>query len=240
MGEFGLVRPGWAGVAARCGATALFAGAYGGRGSGVADRVTVFVQSADAVLQAGIAAQLRGRPSIEVTGDLDEANVAIVVGDELDDDTLRVVRAVTRQGPTRVVVVATRLDDAALLAGVEAGATAFLRRSEATPDRLDQVVRLAAAGDGSVPADLIGHLLGQVSRLQHNVLGPRGLTLSGFSAREIDVLRLVSEGFDTAEIARRLCYSERTVKGTIHEVTSRFQLKNRAQAVAYAVRQGLI
>jgi DNA-binding NarL/FixJ family response regulator len=69
---------------------------------------------------------------------------------------------------------------------------------------------------------------------------PRGVTLSGFTERELEVLRLVAEGFDTAEIARQVCYSERTVKGVIQEITSRFQLKNRAQAVAFAVRQGAI
>ncbi len=204
------------------------------------ENVRVFVHSADVVLQSGIVMQLRGRPSIEVTDDLDAALVAIVIADDLDDDALRLVRAVSRTNRTRVLVVATRLDEQALLAGVEAGASAFLRRCEATPERLSQVVLAAAAGDGSVPADLIGSLLSQMSRLQHNVLGPRGLTLSGFSEREIDVLRLVAEGYDTSEIAKRLCYSERTVKGVIHEVTSRFQLKNRAQAVAYAVRHGLI
>jgi DNA-binding NarL/FixJ family response regulator len=45
---------------------------------------------------------------------------------------------------------------------------------------------------------------------------------------------------DTADIAFKLCYSERTVKNVIHDITTRHQLRNRAHAVAYAVRQGLI
>ncbi|MQA85396.1 MAG: DNA-binding response regulator, partial [Streptosporangiales bacterium] len=44
----------------------------------------------------------------------------------------------------------------------------------------------------------------------------------------------------TAEIARALAYSERTVKNIIHDITTRLQLRNRAHAVAYAVREGLI
>ncbi|QWA21119.1 hypothetical protein KJK32_06685 [Streptomyces sp. JCM17656] len=54
------------------------------------------------------------------------------------------------------------------------------------------------------------------------------------------VLQLVSEGYDTREIARRLSYSERTVKSALHDITSRYRLKNRSQAVAYALREGLI
>jgi DNA-binding NarL/FixJ family response regulator len=80
----------------------------------------------------------------------------------------------------------------------------------------------------------------QVSRLHDQVLAPRGLTFSGLSEREVDVLRLVADGCDTAEIARSLCYSERTVKNVIHDVTSRLRLRNRSHAVAYAMRQGLI
>jgi DNA-binding NarL/FixJ family response regulator len=101
------------------------------------------------------------------------------------------------------------------------------------------VVR-AAAGDGTVPPDLLGRLLEQVGRLQRQVLAPRGLTFSGLSERETDVLKLVAEGLDTAEVATKLCYSERTVKNVIHDVTTRLCLRNRTHAVAYAVRQGLI
>jgi len=72
------------------------------------------------------------------------------------------------------------------------------------------------------------------------VLNPRGLTFSGLSERELEVLRLVADGCDTAEIARRLCYSDRTVKNIIHDVVTRLQLRNRSHAVAYALREGLI
>jgi len=54
------------------------------------------------------------------------------------------------------------------------------------------------------------------------------------------VLRLVAEGWDTAQIATKLSYSERTVKNVLHDVTTRLQLRNRSHAVAYAMREGLI
>lgn len=80
----------------------------------------------------------------------------------------------------------------------------------------------------------------QLGRLQRQVLSPRGLVFAGLSPRETEVLRLVADGMDTAEIARVLCYSERTVKNVLHQVTTRLQLRNRSHAVAYAVREGLI
>jgi DNA-binding NarL/FixJ family response regulator len=63
---------------------------------------------------------------------------------------------------------------------------------------------------------------------------------SALRSREVDVLRLVAEGYDTAEIARTLSYSERTIKKVLHEMTMRLQLRNRSHAVAYALRAGLI
>ena len=205
-------------------------------------RVTVFVYAADPISQAGLASQLRSRPEVLVVDecDLDQAVVAIVMADEVDEDTTRVVRAAQRNGCPRVVVVATRLDDCGLLAAIEAGACGILRRADALPERLVETVLSAAAGDGSVPPDLLGRLLDQVGRLQRQVLAPRGLTLSGLSIREVDVLRLVADGLDTGEIALKLAYSERTVKNVIHDITTRLQLRNRSHAVAFAVRQGII
>lgn len=208
----------------------------------MAERIAVYVYAHDPISQAGLASQLRARPEIQIVDhDVDLATVAVVVVDEVDEETTRVVRAIQRNdGIPRVVLVVTRLDDAGMLAGVEAGACGLLRRSEALAERLVEAIQSAATGDGSVPADLLGRLLEHVGRLQRQVLTPRGLTMSGLSEREIEVLKLVADGFDTAEIAGSLAYSERTIKNIIHDVTARLNLRNRSHAVAYAVRQGLI
>jgi len=54
------------------------------------------------------------------------------------------------------------------------------------------------------------------------------------------VLALLAEGYPTREIAQRLSYSERTIKNVVQEITTRLQLRNRTQAVAYAIRRGWI
>ena len=206
------------------------------------NRIATFVYANDPVSQAGISAQLRPRPEIRIVdeGDVDNAEVAVIVADDLDADTARIIRAVQRNGCPRVVAVVTKLDDGGLFSALEAGACGLLRREEATTERLVQVVQSAAQGDGSVPPDLLGRLLNQIGKLQRQVLAPRGITMSGLTEREIEVLRLVAEGWDTAEIAGRLSYSERTIKNIIHDITARLCLRNRTHAVAYAVREGLI
>jgi DNA-binding NarL/FixJ family response regulator len=206
------------------------------------ERTAVYVHACDPISEAGVASQLRPRPEIRVVGpdEVEQAQVAVVVVDVVDDEAVQLLRVVQRRGLTRTVLVAGRLDDGDLVTAVEAGVVGLVRRHEATPERLVRVITGAARGEGSVPPDLLGRLLDQVGTLQRGVLGPRGLTFNGLATREIEVLRLVADGCDTSEIADRLAYSERTVKNVLHDVTTRLQLRNRSHAVAYALRQGLI
>jgi DNA-binding NarL/FixJ family response regulator len=206
------------------------------------ERITVCVYARDPISEAGMSSQLRPRPEVRVLRpeEADEARVALIVVDDVDDDATRLLRSLQRRAIARAVLVASTLDDSGLIAAVEAGVIGLVRRSEATPERLVQVVVRAATGEGSVPADLLGRLLNQVGSLQRQVLIPRGLTFRGLAVREIEVLRLVADGFDTAEISEKLGYSERTVKTVLHDINSRLQLRNRCHAVAYALREGLI
>ena len=206
------------------------------------ERIPTYVYASDPISQVGVTSQLRSRPEILVVEekDIHRAVVAVIVTDVVDEAALRILRAVQRGGVPRTVLVAATLDDAGLVAAAEAGASGLLRRSDATPEGLARVVIRVAAGDGEVPADLLARLLGQVGKLQRQVLAPRGLSFSGLTERETKVLRLVADGHDTGEIARNLCYSERTVKNVLHDVTTRLQLRNRSHAVAYALREGLI
>jgi DNA-binding NarL/FixJ family response regulator len=206
------------------------------------DGIPVFVYARDPISQAGLASQLNSHPGIGVVGEeeLDIAAVAVVVADEVDDETVRTIKALQRNACPRVVVVATQFDDGGLLAAVESGACGLLRRREATSEQVAAAVVQAAAGAGALPPDLLGRLLEQVGHLQRQILEPRGFRVSGLTDREIQVLRLVADGHNTAEIARQLAYSERTIKNVIQDVITRFQLRNRSHAVAYAVRQGFI
>jgi DNA-binding NarL/FixJ family response regulator len=205
-------------------------------------RIPVHVSASDPLSRAGTMSQLRSAADVVLVEDaaLDGAGVALVVADEVDAHTTRTVRALRRRGIDRIALLVTRLDDKGLLGAIEAGVAGVIRRSEATPQNLLTAIRSVAAGDGMLPPDLLARLLQQVGELQRQVLGPRGLTFSGLTERELSVLRLLADGHDTAEVGRQLFYSERTVKNIVHDLTSRLELRNRTHAVAYAIRQGLI
>jgi DNA-binding NarL/FixJ family response regulator len=202
--------------------------------------VPTFVNARDPISQAGVVAQLRMRPEIRVVETAPQSAVALMIADTVDEVTTRELRAMRKDSQPKLMLVATIVDDAALVAAAEAGVAGLLRRCDASADMLVRTILKVASGNGEVPADLLGRLLEQVGRLQRQVLAPRGLTFTGLTPRETEVLRLVADGLDTGEIALRMCYSERTVKNVLHDLTTRLQLRNRTHAVAYAVREGLI
>ncbi|ONI70660.1 helix-turn-helix transcriptional regulator [Actinosynnema sp. ALI-1.44] len=205
-------------------------------------RTPVVVRATDPILQNGVHMALRTRPEIWLVDEESATQdaVALVVTDRFDERGSQLLRTLQVRGFTRIVLIAGELEDAEILTAVEGGVCAVARRSETTPDVLVRLVKAAASGEGALPPDMLGRLLNRVSRLQRHVLEPRGLHLAGITNRETEVLKLVANGLSTKEIADQLCYSQRTVKSILHDVTNRFQLRNRSHAVAYALREGLI
>lgn len=206
------------------------------------DRVTVDVRAHDPISQAGLASHLRTRPEVRLVDQdgTEPPEVVVVVADSVDESVLQALRQIHRTSSARGVLVTTHIDEQQLLSAAECGFVGIVRKAEATAERLVKVIQAVAAGEGHVPPDLLGTLLEQVGKLQGEVLAPRGLNFTGLAAREIEVLRLVAEGCDTADIALKLAYSERTIKNVLHAVMTRLNLRNRSHAVAYALRQGLI
>jgi DNA-binding NarL/FixJ family response regulator len=206
------------------------------------DRVWVAVHAGDPITLAGAISCLRARAELQVVPErrLSEAQVFVVCADAVNADVMGLLRRTAESTPVKIVLVTDRFHDADLLAAVECGVVAVLPKAAASGERLVHAVLAAKRGMGDMPPTLLGSLLAQVERLHKEVLRPNGLTASGLAPREIDVLRLMAEGWDTAQIATKLSYSERTVKNVVYAVMSRLGLRNRPHAVAYAMRSGVI
>jgi DNA-binding NarL/FixJ family response regulator len=195
--------------------------------------VAVSVWAADPLVRTGLMSEIRDKPGIRLREDHGTADVVVAVTDSAQE----LPELATK---TRLVLVADEPRAAELWAAIEHGLIVLVPRSEATTARLLRAIADAHHRRGDVPAEQLGHLLQGLSRLHHEVLAPRDLTLSGLSRRETDVLRLLADGMDTAEIATELTYSERTVKNILHSLMSRLGVRNRTHAVAYALREGMI
>ncbi|CAM5433502.1 Response regulator transcription factor OS=Streptomyces tendae OX=1932 GN=GUR47_26365 PE=4 SV=1 [Streptomyces tendae] len=208
---------------------------------GVVDRrVPVAVSAPDPISREGAVSQLRRHPEIDLREESGPGTVALLIEDALDDGALTRLRRIVRSEGSRAVLVVGAIRESELLDVVECGVGAIVWRHEATAHRLVQAVLAASRGDGDLPADLLGRLISQVGTLHRGAAGRPGAPSLGLAPREVDVLRLVAEGLDTGEIAGKLSYSERTVKNVMHGLTTRLHLRNRAHAVAYALREGYI
>jgi DNA-binding NarL/FixJ family response regulator len=210
----------------------------------------VFLVDPHSIYRRGLVACLEGVPEVVSVCDaagveaawaepgLLEADVVLV--DSGVEGVTEFIRAVRERTGASVVVCSARADQRELLAVVEAGAVGYLWKETLTPEGLVSSLRSVAGGSGVLAPDLLGALLRTIARTSREVLEPRGLSLSPLTVREREVLRLVAEGCPTREVARRLSYSERTVKNVIHDVATKFNAHSRSQAVAAAVREGLI
>ena len=203
-------------------------------------QLKVTVLARDAVLRAGVTSQLQGRCDLTLLEDraVVPDSVALIVADELDDEVLGAIRAVRCSGCHRIVVVASRIPRAQAETALRQGVRGLLRRCDANAQHLADVLR-SAAGEADTVAT--------TERSLRELLAPdgpgaeqRAASSFGLNSRDVEVLRLVAEGESTAAIARHLAYSESTIKNTIHTIVRQLGARNRAHAVASALRANVI
>jgi DNA-binding NarL/FixJ family response regulator len=144
--------------------------------------------------------------------------------------------AAVREGTgARVIVCASDSGQDAAITALQAGAVSYLPKAELTPETLATAVRAAANGSSVMTPDLLEHLLAKLPENAEARSAPARLT-----DREQQVLSLIAAGHPTREVALELSYSERTVKNVLHDVVTKLNARSRSQAVAFAVREGLI
>jgi DNA-binding NarL/FixJ family response regulator len=202
-----------------------------------ATRVAVY--SSDKLIQGGLAAIVKRCPRIALVA-IEEADTVVVAVENADPAALDLLQGLPAAESARFILVARdgwRMDPGA---AAQCRLRGMLIRGSLDADALIRVVLAVSAGQALLPPAVQGQLLDQVEQVYRNVLAPRGITASGLTDREIAVLRMMSDGLEIAEIALLMSYSERTIKKTLSAVLSRFGLRNRAQAVSYAIRLGLI
>ena len=145
------------------------------------------------------------------------------------------VAAVREATGARVIVCASDSGQDAAISALQAGAVGYLPKAELTPETLESAVRAAANGSSVMTPDLLEHLLAKLPESADTRPAAARLT-----DREQQVLTLIAAGHPTREVALELSYSERTVKNVLHDVVTKLNARSRSQAVAFAVREGLI
>jgi DNA-binding NarL/FixJ family response regulator len=224
--------------------------------------VRVLVADDQTVVREGLVMLLGLSPGIEVVGAAADGNEAVQLARSLTPDVvlmdLRMPRtdgvAATRRiveelSSTRVIVLTTYADDESVFAALEAGARGYLTK-DATAAEIQRAIRTVHAGeallDPSVQRRLIERALASSSSSSVSPPSSAAADVSGsatypdgLTQREAEVLRHIATGLSNREIAERLFISEATVKTHVNNIFSKANLRDRAQAVVYALHHGL-
>jgi two-component system, NarL family, response regulator len=205
-----------------------------------ADRIRVLCVDDHPIVTEGISSIINRQPDMVVVASADSVESAIkqfraeqpdvtLMDLQLrEDNGVNAIHAIREESPdARIVVLTVHQGDEDIFRALEAGAIAYLLKEE-VPDDLVRIIRLVSSGE--VPAmrpDLKERL---VKRGAAPVL----------TAREIQVLHLVSQGLRNKEIAAVLGISDETARVHVKNILAKLEVNDRSAAVNVGIRRGII
>jgi len=194
------------------------------------------------VVRDGLRGLFTGDPDFEVVGKAGDGAEAVAMVERLGADVVLMdlrmprmsgVEAIARlrgSAPSAHVLVLTTFDtDRDVLPAIEAGATGYLLK-DAPREELIRAVRAASRGESVLSPAVAGRLMGQVRKPARDTL----------SKRELDVLKLISDGATNREAASRLFVSEATIKTHLLHIYDKLGVRDRAGAVGEAYKRRLL
>ncbi len=209
-------------------------------------KIRILVVDDHALLRDGIRALLSLHDDIEIVAEASEGKEAIEKTRELVPDVvvmdiampgmdgLEATRRIAKKEPTVKVLVLTQHDNKEyILAAIKAGAAGYVPKG-ALGSELISAIRTVHKGDSflypSAAAVLIGDYLRQVEEEPYDRL----------TDREREILKLITEGHTSREIAEMLFISIKTVLGHRTKIMEKLDIHNRTELIKYAIRKGLV
>jgi DNA-binding NarL/FixJ family response regulator len=206
----------------------------------MAEVIKVLIADDHPVVCAGLAKILGVESGIEIVGEAQDGLEAINKALELRPDVILMdIFMPRRSGLESTVAIRQKLPDAKVLIltisereedlfqALRLGAQGYLLKS-ATITEVVEAVRKTAAGEAMLSPHIVTRLVAELRQKAEDK--------TTLSARETEILQLVGEGLTNTEIANRLFISESTVRTHLQRLLNKLHLRNRAEAIAYAVR----
>lgn len=206
-------------------------------------KTSVSMLASDPLTREGALARLSSYPKLDVRAweSGRTASVLLVLATTITAPILADIDNIQQDGKSRaqkLVVVADEFTDEDVLRMLDLRLTGLLYRKQSNFDRVVETIVSSAAGRLQLPERVQHYLVGRCRSI--NMIEPGTPGTVDLAEREVDVLRLLSDGLNTREVALKLNYSERTIKNIVHDMVIRLNLRNRTHAVAHALRAGVI
>ena len=211
--------------------------------------ITVLIAEALPLIRRGLVAALSEDPDIEVVGVLEDGLAAVeaarrlrprvvLMGSQLQHmDGIQGTRLIKSEMPdVNVLLIGTSEDDSVIFSAIEAGAIGYVLH-DITPEDLREAMHSVCNGMTMVHPRIMRKMVHRLTLLSQKMGSGRG---AGLTSRELEVLLSMSTGCTDKEIAGHLSVTEATIKSHIRTVFHKTGTVNRAQAVATAMRVGLI
>ncbi len=208
----------------------------------------VLVVDDHAVVREGIKDILANEPDLVVVGEAGDGVACLKEVERLRPDVVildiripfadgvEVARQLNRRFvDTRIVMMTSYEDEAYLRAGIEAGVDAFVLKC-ISPANLLSAVRAVARGEKYLGKEVIGPVLKQFSRMAQQ----ETLDSLGVEDFDVEILQEIAHGATNKDIANKHFWSDTTVKRKIQDIFKKLGVTDRSQAVAEAMRRGLI
>lgn len=202
------------------------------------------------LFREGIKALLAVTDDIEIIGEAEDGDTALKKSRELEPDVIlmdinmpglngiRVTEQILEKHPqTRIIMLTMLEDDASIFHAMRAGARGYLLKG-ADPDEMLSVIRAVAEGQALFGPSIATRLLNYFKEL-HTKPAASSTPFPELTERELEILRLISQGLNNQEIARKLVLSHKTVRNHITSIFSKLQVADRAQAIVRAREAGL-
>ncbi len=218
---------------------------------GSMERIRLLLADDHALFRDGVASIMAAQEDIEVVGEASDGLEALERTSELMPDLilmdinmprcdgLEATRLIKNQMPyVKIVMLTVHDEDEKVFEAVKSGAQGYLLKNIRSKELLG-LVRGVAKGEAPISPSVAGKILKEFASLaQQAERVPEAVPT--LTLREREVLQQVATGAANKQIATALCIAENTVKNHLRNILEKLHLKNRSQAAAYALRQGII